>query len=93
LRQVKPRAKGRGGFGAALLATVGRNIGAGQHARVARIAWTGALAVAGMTGAFGLALAALYGVIGLSFAVYALVPGVAFRLGAWAPERGHTARG
>jgi len=46
-----------------------------------------------MTGAFGLALAALYGVIGLSFAVYALVPGVAFRLGAWAPERGHTARG
>jgi putative MATE family efflux protein len=161
------------GFGAALLAMVGRNIGAGQHARAARIAWTGSMVVAGMTGVIGVVLAvfpdlwtrwfiadavspvraaanlylhivggfyapfgfglafffasqgagrltwplagsvgrlgvavagggiavslqspgALYGVIGLSFLVYALVPGVAFRLGAWAPEGDHPARG
>jgi putative MATE family efflux protein len=45
------------GFGAALLAMVGRNIGAGQERRAARIAWTGSLLVAGMTGAIGIVLA------------------------------------
>ena len=45
------------GFGAALLAMVGRNIGAGQERRAADIAWSGSLLVAGMTGAIGIVLA------------------------------------
>jgi Na+-driven multidrug efflux pump len=45
------------GFGAALLAMVGRNVGAGQHARAARIAWVGSLTAAGVAGAIGLVLA------------------------------------
>ena len=45
------------GFGAALLAMVGRNTGAGQHERAARIAWTGSLFVAAITGVIGLVLA------------------------------------
>ena len=45
------------GFGAALLAMVGRSTGAGQPARAARIAWTGSMLVAGITGIFGVALA------------------------------------
>lgn len=45
------------GVGAALLAMVGRNIGAGQHARAARIAWTGSMLVAGVAGVVGVVLA------------------------------------
>ena len=45
------------GFGAALLAMVGRNIGAGQRERAAMIAWNGALLVAAITGAIGVVLA------------------------------------
>jgi putative MATE family efflux protein len=41
------------GLGAGLLAMVGTNIGAGQPARAARIAWTGATLAAGVTGAIG----------------------------------------
>jgi putative MATE family efflux protein len=45
------------GFGAALLAMVGRNIGAGQRERAAMIAWNGSLLVAAITGAIGVVLA------------------------------------
>ncbi len=45
------------GVGAALLAMVGRNIGAGQERRAARIAWTGSMLVAGVTGIIGVVLA------------------------------------
>jgi putative MATE family efflux protein len=45
------------GFGAALLSMVGRNIGAGQHERAARIAWVGALTVGAITGSVGAVLA------------------------------------
>ena len=42
------------GLGAGLLAMVGTNIGAGQPARAARIAWTGAALAASVTGGIGL---------------------------------------
>jgi putative MATE family efflux protein len=42
------------GLGVGLLAMVGTNIGAGQPARAARIAWTGAALAAGLTGSIGL---------------------------------------
>ena len=45
------------GFGAALLAMVGRSIGAGNHDRAAQIAWKGSLLVAGITGVIGAVLA------------------------------------
>jgi putative MATE family efflux protein len=45
------------GFGAALLAMVGRNIGAGKAERAARIAWTGSMLVAGIAGVIGIVLA------------------------------------
>jgi putative MATE family efflux protein len=41
------------GIGAALIAMVGTNIGAGQIARAHRIGWIGAAAAAGITGAIG----------------------------------------
>ncbi len=41
-------------FGAALVAMVGTNIGAGQHERARRIAWTGALMAGGISGVIGL---------------------------------------
>jgi Na+-driven multidrug efflux pump len=47
------------GFGSALVAMVGTNVGAGQRARAERIAWTGAAMAAGVTGAIGL-LGALF---------------------------------
>ena len=46
------------GFGSALVTLVGLNVGAGQLARARRIAFTGALLAAGVTGSIGL-LAAL----------------------------------
>lgn len=45
------------GFGAALLAMVGRNVGAGQQARAARIAWVGSLTAGAVAGTIGLLLA------------------------------------
>jgi Na+-driven multidrug efflux pump len=42
------------GLGAGVLAMVGTNIGAGQPARAARIAWSAAALAAGVTGAIGL---------------------------------------
>ena len=45
------------GFGAALLAMVGRNIGAGQRQRAAAIAWRGSILVAVITGSIGAGLA------------------------------------
>jgi len=45
------------GFGAALLAMVGRNVGAGRHAHAARIAWVGSLTVGAVAGAIGVVLA------------------------------------
>ena len=47
------------GFGSALVAMVGTNVGAGQRARAERIAWTGAAMAAGVTGGIGL-LGALF---------------------------------
>ena len=41
------------GVGAALLAMVGTNVGAGRWARAARITWTGAALAASVTGAIG----------------------------------------
>lgn len=49
------------GIGAALIAMVGANVGAGQHARAVRIAWTGAFAAAAITGTIGLAAALIPG--------------------------------
>jgi putative MATE family efflux protein len=43
------------GFGSALVAMVGTNVGAGRIARAERVAWTGAGLAAGVTGAIGLA--------------------------------------
>lgn len=45
------------GFGAGMVAMVGMNTGAGQHARARRVAWTGALAAAALTELIGLAAA------------------------------------
>jgi putative MATE family efflux protein len=45
------------GFGAAMVAMVGMNTGAGQRVRARRVAWTGALLAAGMTSLVGLAAA------------------------------------
>ncbi len=45
------------GFGAALVSMVGRNVGAGQHARAARIAWVGSLLMTAVTGTIGALLA------------------------------------
>ncbi len=45
------------GIGAAMTAMVGANIGAGNHARALRIAWTGSLAAAGIVGVIGAILA------------------------------------
>lgn len=42
------------GFGSALVAMVGTNVGAGNVRRAERIAWTGAALAAGLTGAIGL---------------------------------------
>jgi putative MATE family efflux protein len=48
-------------LGAGLIAMVGTNIGAGQRARAARIAWTGAALAGGVTGLIGLIGALLPG--------------------------------
>ena len=45
------------GIGAALVRAVGVNYGAGNGARAKRVAWVGALAAAGVTGAIGLVVA------------------------------------
>jgi putative MATE family efflux protein len=45
------------GFGAALLAMVGRNIGAGNRERAATIAWQGSLLAAAIAGTLGVVLA------------------------------------
>jgi len=45
------------GFGSALVAMVGTNVGAGNLARAERIAWTGAALAAGVTGTIGLIVA------------------------------------
>ena len=45
------------GFGAAMVSMVGRNVGAGQQARAARIAWVGSLLMGAATGAAGALLA------------------------------------
>ena len=42
------------GMGSALVAMVGTNVGAGQHARAERIAWTGAGLAAALTASIGL---------------------------------------
>lgn len=42
------------GVGGALVPMVGTNVGAGQHARALRIAWTGAALASGVTGGIGL---------------------------------------
>ena len=42
------------GLGAGVIAMVGTNVGAGNTARAARIAWTGAAVAAGVTGCIGL---------------------------------------
>jgi putative MATE family efflux protein len=47
------------GFGSALVAMVGTNVGAGQRARAERIAWTGAGIAAAVTGSIGV-LGALF---------------------------------
>ena len=47
------------GIGGVLTAAVGANIGAGQHARARRIAWTGAGVAALVTGAIGVTVALL----------------------------------
>jgi putative MATE family efflux protein len=43
------------GFGSALVAMVGTNVGAGRIARAERVAWTGAALAAGVTASIGLA--------------------------------------
>ena len=45
------------GFGSALVAMVGTNVGAGKLARAERIAWVGAALAAGVTGGIGLIVA------------------------------------
>lgn len=45
------------GLGATLVAMVGTNVGAGQHERARRIAWTGGLFAAAICGAIGAAVA------------------------------------
>ena len=45
------------GIGATLTALVGTNIGARQHARAQRVAWTGALMAGGIAAAIGIAVA------------------------------------
>src|SRR5204862_1064934 len=45
------------GFGSALVAMVGTNVGAGNLARAERIAWVGAALAASVTGAIGLIVA------------------------------------
>jgi putative MATE family efflux protein len=45
------------GFGSALVAMVGTNVGAGNLVRAERIAWVGAALAAGVTGAIGLVVA------------------------------------
>ena len=45
------------GFGSALVTMVGMNVGAGRHERARRVAWTGALMAAAVTGTIGLAAA------------------------------------
>ncbi|CAG9173455.1 MATE family efflux transporter [Cupriavidus pampae] len=45
------------GFGAGMVAMVGMNTGAGQHARARRVAWTGALVAAALCEVIGLAAA------------------------------------
>ena len=45
------------GIGAALVAMVGTNIGAGRRARAERVAWTGAALAAAITGSIGLGAA------------------------------------
>src|SRR4029434_246042 len=45
------------GVGAALVAMVGTNVGAGRIARAERVAWVGAGLAGGVTGAIGLAFA------------------------------------
>ena len=45
------------GFGTAMVAMIGMNVGAGQFARARRIAWTGALMAAAVTELVGLAAA------------------------------------
>ncbi len=45
------------GIGAAMTAMVGANIGAGNHDRALRVAWTGSLSAAGIVGVIGLILA------------------------------------
>jgi Na+-driven multidrug efflux pump len=46
-------------MGSALVAMVGTNVGAGQHARAERIAWTGAGLAAALTASIGLLAAAV----------------------------------
>jgi putative MATE family efflux protein len=45
------------GFGSALVAMVGTNVGAGRRARAERVAWIGAAMAAGVTGAIGISAA------------------------------------
>ena len=45
------------GFGSALVTMVGTNVGAGRHERARRVAWTGALMAAAVTGTIGLGAA------------------------------------
>ncbi len=45
------------GFGAAMVSMIGRNVGAGQQVRAARIAWVGALLMGAVTGSIGALLA------------------------------------
>ncbi|PYM73652.1 MAG: MATE family efflux transporter, partial [Candidatus Rokuibacteriota bacterium] len=67
------------GMGSALVAMVGTNVGAGQHARAERIAWTGAGLAAALTASIGLLAAVVphvwlglstYGFFGLGLALY-----------------------
>jgi Na+-driven multidrug efflux pump len=66
------------GFGTAIVAMVGTNWGAGQHARARRIAWTGAVTIAAVCGTIG-AVVALWP--GLWMGLFSHDPEVA-RLGA-----------
>jgi len=57
------------GLGAGVLAIVGTNIGAGNVARAARIAWTAAALAAGVTGCIGLFGATLAGYFGPAYSL------------------------